>query len=568
MRKIGLILTAILLVFTFCLPAQAATQANTMQCFATVSADGSCQVTLTATLHLEQSQDVTFPVPVDATAITVNGSRVRASKVDNTRVISLSRALGNITGDVSVQIGYTLPNVVYTTENETLELRLPLLSGFAYPIAAMEFTVNLPGTYPERPGFSSGYHQADIEKSMTVTLSGNSVHGVFHEALKDRETLSMSVPVEEKMFPRAAAEMQSLDVGITAMLILGALALLYWLLFLRTAPMLPTAQPEPPEGCSAGRVQSALHLMGVDLSMQVLSWAQLGYLHIQVERSGRVLLHKRMDMGNERDDAEWRCFQKLFARRQTVDTAGIAYATFCRDIGENPISSKEFVHKRTGNRKIFRLLLSGVGLFGGACLGFLMGSGAVLQWFLVVLTALVGGIAAYHIATFATTLWLRKRRQRWLCLAIAGAWLLFGVAVGGFVLALGTVAGLVVGSFFYAFAGRRNEYGRLSMRQVLALRRYLRTASQEELSRLSRQNPEYYFTLAPYAIALGVGEKFAKGFGKLRLPPCPYLTAGEDAHMTAIQWHHRMEQTLRAMDARKDNLPLEKLISVLQSLRK
>ena len=50
---------------------------------------------------------------------------------------------------------------------------------------------------------------------------------------------------------------------------------------------------------------SRLTFTGADLTMMVFSWAQLGYLVIHLDDNGRVMLHKRMDMGNERSSFGW-----------------------------------------------------------------------------------------------------------------------------------------------------------------------------------------------------------------------------------------------------------------------
>lgn len=343
MRRFAGILFALVVIFALAMGASGATQANSLSCFATVTSDGSCQVTITATLHLEQSTDVTFPVPQEATNVTLNGSRVRAAKSDGVRLINLSNALGNLTGDVSVNISYTLRDVVYTTEADTLELRLPLLSGFGFPVNAMDFTISLPGEYPGRPSFSSGYHQTDIEKDMSFTISGATLTGTFAKPLKDHETLTMTLGVSEQMFPRAAVQLQSMDFGIGAMIVCAVLALLYWLLFLRTAPVFSRRTPEPPDGCSAGELGCVLHLQGVDLSAMVLSWAQLGYLRIRMDRQGRVTLHKYMDMGNERGETEQRCFKKLFGGRNTVDTTGTHYANLCQYTAKRSRTSSRWI---------------------------------------------------------------------------------------------------------------------------------------------------------------------------------------------------------------------------------
>lgn len=569
MRRIAAAIFAVLLIISLAIGAAAATGATGVSGFATVSADGSCQITLTATLHLEGgTEELIFPIPADATNVTLNGSRVRASKQGDIRRIDLSDILGNVVGDFSVSINYTLQDVIHTTETDTLELQLPLLSGFAYPVETMDFSVTLPGTITGQPAFSSGYHQTDIEKDMTYTVSGATVSGSFTKALKDHETLLLTLPVTEEMFPQSVLQVQNTDVIDLAMGICAALALLYWLIFLRNAPPRRQHCAEPPEGYSAGEMGCVLLSRGADLSMMVLTWAQLGYILIQLDRHGRALLHKRMDMGNERGELEQRCFKKLFGKRRTVDTSGDHYAELCRMVAKRPGGVRELMHPRTGNLQVFRFLASGIGLFGGVSLGAALSGGAALQGLVVFLLAVAGAVGGWLIQSWAGSLLLWDKRNLWTSLGICGAWLLLSLFAGQFITALWVVIGLLVAGVMIAFGGRRTELGRQTVGQVLDLRRYLRTVSKAELQRICASNPEYFFQLAPHALALGTLKSFAKRFGSTRLPGCPWLTTGMDAHMTAQEWAAVMDRAVEAMETRRRQLPMEKFLGLLQSFRR
>lgn len=568
MRRFLSILVAVVAVFAMCVTASAATRAATASCFASVTSDGSCQVTFTATVHIEQSDGVTFPVPRDATDITLNGSRVRTTKTETARVIDLSKALGHMTGDVSINIHYTLRDIVSAQDDGTLLLRLPLLSGASYPIDALSFTVTLPGELPERPSFSSGYHQADIEKEMTVEVNGATVTGSFHTALKDHETLWVQMKVSQQMFPRSAAQLLRLDFGIHAMIICGALALLYWILFLRTAPVWHKRTTQPPGGFGAGEMGSVLHLRGADLNLMVLSWAQLGYVSLQMDSRENVTISKRMEMGNERGPTELSCFKKLFAKRQSVSTVSAFYANLVRQTAQRATGVQELVHRRSGNLKVFRILIAAIGLLGGACLGFSLASGAVLKWLLVIVLAAVGTVDAWMLADWGSCLLLWRGKRAWVLLGCGGFWLLFGLLAGQFSLALAVLGTLLLGGLLYAFGGRRTELGRQLSCEVLGLRHYLRTVPKAELQYICNQNPDYFYDLAPYALALGADKAFAARFGKRAMAPCPYLKIrGAEAH-SAQAFMQQARQVLQAMDARRRQLPAEKLIALLRSFTK
>ncbi len=568
MRRIILLITAMVLVLAVATGASAASTVSTAGCYATVASDGSCQVTLTATLHLESAQDdLSVLLPGDAQNVTLNGSRTRTTKHNDLRKVDLSKVAGHAAGEFTVTMNYTLPDVVNLDEDEILTLSLPLLSGFDYAISQMEFTVTLPGEVAGEPGFSSGYHKADIEKSLTYTVTGATVSGKFTKELKDHETLLMTMAVSPEMFPQPAINVQSTDVGVGGMIVCGVLALLYWIFFLRCLPVWKQYATQPPEGITAGHIGCVVQNQGVDLTLMVLTWAQLGYVYIRIHRQ-RVILEKRMEMGNERSEYELRWFRKLFGRKDRVDTTGTAYAELRREAAKNPAGLRGMLRAKGGNGQIFRILASGVGLFGGVCVGLSLGSGAVLQWLVVGIFGIFGGISGYCMQGWLGSLRLRSKKTAALTLILSGMWLGLGAAAEIFPLTLWMVIGLLVAGLLLSVGGGRTEYGRYTKGQLLGLRWYLRKATKGELQRICATDPDYFFSLAPCAVALGVDKTFAKNFGSIRLLDCPYMASRTDAHLTALQWQQRLRYAADQMDERYRRLPWEKFLQLIGSFRK
>ena len=116
MRQIARILICLLLVMAVTASVSAVSAGN-IDSYATVSRNGDCQVTMTVALKLDEAvEDMTFPVPRNASAVTVNGRRVSTQKTESARLIDLDRFLKGMTGDFSLSISYTVNDVVYTTE--------------------------------------------------------------------------------------------------------------------------------------------------------------------------------------------------------------------------------------------------------------------------------------------------------------------------------------------------------------------------------------------------------------------------------------------------------------------
>jgi hypothetical protein len=442
-------------------------------------------------------------------------------------------------------------------------LNLPLLSGFAYGVKEFEFTISMPGMLPQNyePAFLSGYYQQSIEANMEFSVDGDKITGRITKDLKDLETLAMRLQVSNEMFPREPVRQQTVGTIEIIMIVLASLALVYWVIFLRCAPFWGKRSATAPEGFTAGEFPCALTGQGADLTMMVISWAQLGYILIQLQSNGRVILHKRMEMGNERDPYEVRVFKALFGKRNFIDGTSYQYANLCRKVAATPGEIRDLYRRTNGNPKIFRILCALLGVFGGISLASAIVGEAVLGFLLIFILAVFGGASSWAIQGWHKGLHLRNRFALIVALALCALWLLIGISANNLVIA-GCVIGVqLLGGLACAYGGRRTFTGRYIAKQILGLRRYLRKLNPKEVQQLLRTDPDFFFTMAPCALSLGVAKPFAKAFGGKRLSACPYLTTGMDGHRTATEWLQLMNKAVSTLDARYQRLPLERLLS-------
>ena len=569
MRKLIFVFLTVAVLLSLCFPVSAANSATSAQVVASVTADGGCEINMTVTVQVDEPvEKLYFPVPAEAVGISLNGSRVTAVKSGTVRRVNLSRLVGKVAGTSSFHIRYTLHDVIHSTEAGTLEMQLPLLNGFDFGVKALQFSVTLPGAVEAKPAFVSGYHKAAIEEHISCTVNGMTVNGTSLKELKDHETLTMHIAVSEEMFPRTVVQTQSTTLFLIGMAVCGVLALLYWLIFMWNLPRGREETTEPPEGFDAGTVGSILSTQGVDMSLTVLTWAQLGYLMIRRERGGKIVLYKRMDMGNERNDFEREIFYKLFRRRRLVDTGSLGFAQLHRDVSTRSGKVDEMFREHSGPAVVFRVLAAGIGLFGGTGIGLLMGSGALLRGFLMVLMGAVGGISGWLILPWAGSLRLRRKPSLVWGPVMCVFWILLALAAGDITLGLWMTGGLLVAGLFHAVGGRRTELGEQTCQQLRGLRRYLRGAEGSSLRNHINSDPDYFFRMLPYAMALGVDKQFAQSFGSMRLDDCPYLQGAGREGMTAMQWRKLLQKILADLEDRARTLPVEKFVSLLQQIRR
>lgn len=529
-----------------------------LQSNTTISDNGTCRVSLTMELSVGTESDLRFPLPDDARDITLNGAAAETSRTSGLRWVNLSVAAHG-TGRHTLHLQYTLPDRVQEQKNGSLLLHLPLLSGFAYPIDKMDFSITLPGENREKPTFTSTYYPETMETMMDCYVSGNTISGSFHQRLKDHETLTMTLPVSEDLFPQPMVKRWALDTVDLVRYGLTLLAAVYWLVFLRSGFPRRVRRTQPPAGITAGELGCGLVGRGVDFPMMVLSWAQMGYLSIQIDRVGRVLLRKRMDMGNERSEFEMRCFRTLFGNRHTVDAGSEHCARLGRKAGRTVLGARHYYRRISGNPNLFRCLCAGIGGCAGISMANTLVADTLWRVVLGIILSSLALVICWLIQSGGRSLHLRHRQDLVVAIAAGALWLILSswtgeLSTGVYVVVIQFLAGLAG-----AYGGRRTELGIQVREDVLGLRRYLKSMVPGEVQMLLRSNPDYYFSMLPYAMALGVDGVFSRQFGTRKLPTCPYLSVGTDAPLTAKQWHQHLHRVVQVLDARQSTKALKKL---------
>jgi hypothetical protein len=462
-------------------------------------------------------------------------------------------------GEFSVTLHYTKKNVVTYTDGVPY-VSVELLSGFTYPVENMSFTVTLPGTFESVPDFTAGYLQEAIEENVTYTVTGATVSGTVDGALKDHETLTMTVKMPAELFAAEKTrgnDLEFIKKGAAAALVLAAL---YFLLTMRFVPAFGDRQATPPEGMSAGMVGNCLVQKDADLTLMVFTWAQLGYLFIHLDNNGRVTLHKKMDMGNERSGFEQRCFRSLFSKRNSLDATGYNYARLWAKAAADTPPLRGYFRRGSGNPTLLRILCCAAAVLAGANIGDHFAVDTALRILLMLIFAAVGGICGWLVQQGGYCLHLRDKTEGIIGLAAAVVMVALGVASGEGLFTAGVVVCQILGGLAAAYGGRRTEMGQQAVRQVLGLGRYMRKVERKELIRIIRSNPGYYYQLAPYALALGVDKRLAKQFGNFRLPACTWLVTDVETARTAQEWYPLLREAAGNMDALRKRAAVEKYL--------
>ena len=568
MKKIIAVLTVcILLSAVVCIPAYAETAASKVDLYCTVNSEGDCLVTMTVNLRLEAMYDnLTFPLPLEAKNITLNGSAVSTSKSATSIDVDISKISKGYMGDASMRFEFTIPDavqVIKIKETRHLQLEIPLLSGFEHPVESLSFVINMPqGEMPNLPNFTSIYRQNSFGSDLNFRVDGNQIIGSSTAILNDHDGVNMTMIVTEEMFPTVSTYIREGNPELPYILVFAVLAMLYWLLTLRTWPLIRVRASTAPEGITAGELGCRLTLAGGDLTMMVFTWAQLGYLLISLDGNGQVLLHKRMDMGNERSAFENKIFKQLFGTRRVVDATGMAYAKLCRKVAGMVPQEKSMYKGNSGNMKIFRGLACICQIFCGICVAMNMTGILPLAIVMAVILSIFGAVSAWLIQEVAYRTHLRGKVPVLIGLICIVIWIILGLLCEQVWIPLGCSLGQWIYGYFAAYGGRRSDLGRHDAGQVLGLRHYVKHLPRNEINRLLMNDPDYFFNMAPYALALGVINPYARVFGRRNLGHCPYLITKVTVKRTAEEWGHLMADTADLMDHRSRQMQLERWFAV------
>lgn len=518
------------------------THIRSLQISCTVDGGGKASVTQTVELSIIGAlTEVRLAVPAAAKKAQAAGYKAKASTESGNRYLTISNEAG-FTGTQTFTVSYTLSDLVTGTD-EGQTFLLPLLAAQVYPISSMQFSVALPQTADAYPDFSSGYYGELIEDALNFTASSSVISGVTIEPLKDHETMSMTLSLPKGFFSGHYHEGLLSKVMTVILFVLLALDVFYWWRLLRNDPLRVQARTLPPDGVNPGDVPYLLSGGDADFNMLVSHWATLGYLSFYINKSGHVILRRRMSMGNERRLYERKLFDLLFGGETLCDGASLRY----KKVGEKAMAviprywARRLYSRDSGSPFLARLLSCLVCAAATLCAMDALAPDKLHVLFL--LAALVAGFAlcwlihkacgAYYLSDW---LWTGAGAGSALLLLILGG-------LGGATLVMVPAVALAVFiGWQTAHGGRRSDYGNEVIAQTLGFRRFLHNASDHHLMQMLRRDPQYFYKMLPYAEAMGRGKHFVALFSDIQLEPCQwYEAANSTPHTPASFYDHYCE---------------------------
>ena len=527
---------------------QGTTHIQTMQITATVRENGTASVTLLIYLSFASPvQELRFCLPDGASGESVEGRTFDTVSENGVQWITLKSQDGFL-GTQTFTLSYDVKDFV-SQQEESQQMALPLLAPQDYAVASLQINVTMPADFDSKVQFSGAYEGDQLQDLMSVSSQGSSISALVTTMLRDHDAVTLNMELPADYFTGSHGASAFATVMLILVLLFSVLAAVYWFCFLRNRPLRVQARTLPPDGVNPGDVPFLLSGGNADFNMLISHWANLGYLSFLVTADGHVVLHRRMDMGNERRDYERKLFAMLFGDGDQCDGASLRY----KKVGEKAMSiiprywGRRLYHKASGNPSISRFLCC------FACgLAMMLAMDAMAPATLHGLFLPVGFVAGVSLC--------------WLMLAGFSAYYLFdwmrvgiGLGSGILLLVLGAAGSAstamlpaLIVSVFVGWqtirGGQRSAYGEQVLAQTLGFRRFLYNASEHSILQMIRRDPQYFYKMLPYAQAMGLGRRFVGLFHDITLEPCPWYEAAEGAPRSVAAFYAHYCESLEMLN--------------------
>lgn len=522
----------------------AETAIRSMDVSVTVDEGGRATVTQVVELGIAGTvEKIRFSFPENANKCDIAGHWTKSDKENGVKYLSVSDRSG-FTGTQTFTLTYTMTGLVKGAEASQV-LTLPLLSLQDYRIGVLSFTVSLPKEFAGTPRFTSGYYNNLVDEVMTVSVQGSVIAGMVNEIMRDSDSLTMTLSLPEGYFAGSYGESRLSPVLTVLIFLLLALTVIYWYRTLKNPPLRVQARTLPPDGVNPSDLPFLLAGGDADFNMLVSCWASLGYLSLYVNKSGNVLLQRRMSMGNERRSFERKLFDLLFGGGDVVDGASVRY----KKVGEKAMQiiprywSRRLFDKRSGSPFLARVLCA-LACALASLLAMDAAAPQKLHGLFLFLSLIAGFAMSWMIFKACGAYYLNDWVWTGVGIGCGLLLLIVGGVGGATVTMLPSVAASALIGWQTAHGGQRSPYGDEVIGQTLGFRRFLHNATDRHVVQMLRRDPQYFYKILPYAEAMGQGRHFVSLFHDCRLEPCQWYDSARGIPNTASAFYDHYADTL------------------------
>lgn len=458
-------------------------------------------------------------------------------------------------------------------------------------IENVKFEISMPKEFDDsKLNFTYGKTGNKDNSDVEYSIYGNVVSGKLNRALGSYEALTIAIPLEEGYFSEAKLQQNFADLmSKYYMIILPIIALLMALLWTKKGKsnrIIPSVEFYPPEGLTSADVGFMIdnEVQPMDITSLIIYWADKGYLTIEEQEEKKVfgtskyfILSKVKELDENSKAYEAVVFNALFdefGNGETVSTKQLEenFYTVMNTAKEMvnsywQDSSKNRIYK--SYNKIMAFFMKFTALLV-VWMGFLpLANHMKLGEF--VLVALVsfalGFVEVLPIGFMAHTLanWkLLNAKSRFGRVALS----ILGIAITNLVafyiayltdtipVLIVTVVCASLILYMSSKCDKKTQLGDHYYGKLIGFREFLQTAEKTRINMLVEENPQYFYSTLPFAMVLGVTDKWAKRFESITMePPSWYYGTSYNGSFNTFMFANALSHSMHGVNTAMSSSP-------------
>lgn len=501
------------------------------------------------------------------TDVNVEGAPFTTYKEDGNFVIQIGDPNRYVTGDQSYRISYSYdPGEDGTSILDEVYYNL-IPDDWDAPIAAGAFTVTLPKSFDtQKVEFTGGRYGGVDTGLVDWSVSGNTISGQLTRSLSPGEGITLRVNLPDGYFVGVRTDLGLVVLLYAITLAAGAAGIFLWFKLGRDEKLVPTIEFYPPEGLTSADVGYIIdgYSDNEDLISLIIYWASKGYLKIEETDPGFVL-YKLQELPMDAKSYENILFQGLFHSRDSVSDKELeekfhstleSSKTQLKDYFQSSKSRRIF----TGSSLVARVLASLIAIVPIAALALLGSYIKVVSelWFVPVALFAVLFLVSLILMMVTYDRWNSQSSGKRLGLfggscVLCGVSLLFLMCYGVYIVSMPAATLLCIGAsvllaLLAVVMKKHTPQGQAWTEKILGLREFIETAELDRINTLVEENPEYFYSVLPFAYVLGLTDKWAKQFESIAVPPPTWYVSSDPHSVYTTMWMvRRLNRCTRSM---------------------
>lgn len=457
-------------------------------------------------------------------------------------------------------------------------------------ISNVSFKVNMPRTFDkDKLNFTYGATGSTENTNLEYSVSGNTISGKLNQKLGSYEALTIALPLEEGYFSEAKKEANFADfISKFYFLILPAILVLMMLLWSKkgkSSHIIPTVEFYPPEGLTSADVGFMIdnEVNPMDITSLIIYWADKGYLTIEEQEDKKLFgskkyfeLTKIKALESDAKPYESLVFEALFdefgdgnkVTTKALEEKFYSVMNTAKDMVNShwQDNSKHKIYQ--SYNKLLAFFMKFIALLV-VWMGFLpLANHMKLGEFVIVaiVAFALGVVEVLPIGFFAHTLanWkMLNAKQKFGRFALS----VFGVAMTNMVtfyiayitdnisVMIITILCAWVIMCMSSKCDKKTQLGDHYYGKLLGFREFLQTAEKDRINMLVEENPQYFYSTLPFAMVLGVTDKWAKRFENITMEPPNWYSSTYPGTFNTILFAHALNDSMRNMNTSMTSPP-------------